>query len=227
VADLFGVAAAGGAAAAGAEVGLDEALRELEAGRFVVGDHLAHGLFRQVALAETSSRLRRELHARAFEHLQSDSALELRAFHARRGDLAFHGLVLLDELATIRARAGDDAGAIEAYRNALELARRELARGELDEPLAAVVTFSRKLADALAASEAYADAEGVLREGVDFGEPHGAEKAEMLASLARIAHRRKRPSDAAGYLEQAIRVARQSDASELVASLETMRSDIA
>jgi serine/threonine-protein kinase len=222
VAALFAVAAAGGA-----EAGLAEALAELEAARFVVGDHLAHGLFRQVALAETSSRLRRELHARAFEHFQSDSPLEIRAFHARRGDLAFHGLVLLDELATIRARAGDDEGAIEAYRNALELARRELARGELDEPLAAVVTFSRKLADALAASEAYADAEGVLREGVDFGEPRGAEKAEMLASLARIAHRRQRPSDAAGYLEQAIRVARQSDASELVASLETMRSDIA
>jgi serine/threonine protein kinase len=222
LADLFGLAAPGGG-----DAGLASAVEELTTTRFVVGDHIAHPLFRQVALAETSSRLRRELHARAFEHFRSDAPLELRAFHARRGDLAFHGLVLLDELATIRSLAGDADGGIEALRNALELARRELARGELDEPLAAVVTFSRKLADALAASEAYADAEGVLREGVDIGEPRGAEKAEMLASLARIAHRRQRPSDAAGYLEQAIRVARQSDASELVASLETMRSDIA
>jgi hypothetical protein len=219
---LFDLAAAGGA-----EGGLAGAIEELGAARFLVGNHIAHPLFRQVALAETSSRLRRELHARAFEHYQSDAPLELRAFHARRGDLAFHGLVLLDELATVRMLAGDADGGIEALRNALELARRELARGELDEPLAAVVTFSRKLADALAAAEAFADAEGVLREGVDVGEPQGAEKAEMLASLARIAHRRRRPSDAAGYLEQAINVARQSDASELVASLETMRADIA
>ena len=53
------------------------------------------------------------------------------------------------------------------------------------------------------------------------------ERAHLLASLARIAHLRRHESEARTYLEEALRLARRSDARELVKSLETLERAIA
>jgi tetratricopeptide (TPR) repeat protein len=186
-----------------------------------------HRRVRDAALASTGEERRRRLHGLAFDHLAHGAPLEVRALHAAEAGRSFHGLILLDELATARAVAGDRDGAVAALRSALDLARRELAQGQLDEPLAAVAVFARKLADALCDAEQFSDAEAVLREALDIAEPKSADRAQVLATLARVAHARQNRREASQYIDQAIRIARQSDSRELVASLETLKRRIA
>ena len=209
------------------DIDVDSAAATLRAARLVDGWHVAHHRIRDVARVSMSESQRRRLHGIAFDHLTHDAPLEVRAHHAAEAGRSFHGLILLDELATARSLAGDQAGAIAALRAALDLARRELSQGDLDQPLAAMSLFARKLADALAGAELYNDAEGILREALDAAAPTSSERAHILATLARVAHARQNQHEAQGYIEQALRIARQSDARELVLSLETLQRDIA
>jgi serine/threonine-protein kinase len=71
-------------------------------------------------------------------------------------------------------------------RHALDIARRELHRGELDDPLAAVLVFARKLAEALIASEQWSDAQGVLREALGMTPPTSEHRPRLAALLARV-----------------------------------------
>ncbi|HET9932993.1 MAG TPA: hypothetical protein VFQ35_19960, partial [Polyangiaceae bacterium] len=68
-----------------------------------------------------------------------------------------------------------------------------------------------------------ADAEGVLREALDIAGPSGPDRARVLSALAHVAYGRHRNSEALGYIEQAIDVARQSGAHELVAAFSDTR----
>jgi serine/threonine-protein kinase len=187
---------------------------------------VVHPLFRQLALATASAEAKRELHARAFE-LRSGAPLEVRAMHAAGAGDSFHALMLLEQQSARCSRSGDLRGAAFALQRAVDLARTELFRGELEDPLAALVLFSRKLAQALADIEAYADAEGVLREAIDIAAPNDEDRAHMLATLAQIAHARAHQTEAQSYLKEALRLARKSDARELVQSLETLERAIA
>src|SRR6185295_2885436 len=131
------------------------------------------------------------------EGAQDRSApLEVRAMHELHAQNAFEALILLERVSAVCAARGDLAGNILALRRGLELARRELFRGELDDPMRAVLIFSRKLGEALALAGAYMDAEGILREALDMAGPNGQDRARVLGALAHVAHGRERRQEA-------------------------------
>jgi serine/threonine-protein kinase len=86
-----------------------------------------------------------------------------------------------------------------------------------------VAIFGRKLGDALILGGYWADADGVLREALHNIGPTGTERAQLLGSLARVARGRKRASEAMGYIEEAIELARKSGSHELVTTLTSTR----
>ena len=209
---------------------VEGAVSELERAGMVVRkqDDLStsHPLLREIVLASIPAAVRRELHHKALavgEKLRAP--LEARAQHAYYAGDSFQALLSLEQVADRSAARGDNAGEILALRRGLEIARQEISRGELDDPLRAVLIFSRKLGASLVRAGAYADAEGVLREALDLAGPSGTERARVLSALAQVAHGRQRGKEAIGYIDQAIEAARQSGALELASALaDTRRS---
>ncbi len=210
-------------------VDLGAALDALDRAQIVVVDdqgvRIGHPLVRRVVASTIPAGRKRELFARANE-LRPDAPLEVRARQAMHGGSAFEGLSLLEVLAKKRAAAGDDLGCISSLRHALDMTRRELHRGELDDPLAAMLVFARKLAEALAGTGQFNDAEGVLREALGSAPPTSEHRARLLGVLARVAHERSHPAEAKHYVEEAMKVARQSDARELLPLLEKIDASI-
>ena len=130
---------------------------------------------------------------------------------------------MLEQIAERALQRGDQPAAVNALRRGLDLSRRELYRGELDDPMRAMAIFGRKLGDALSQSGNYADAEGVLREALDNTGPTGTDRAQILASLARVARGRHRKDEAVVFLDEAIQLARRSSAHGLVKDLTETR----
>jgi serine/threonine-protein kinase len=207
-----------------------EALSVLERTRWVVQVdatlQIAHPLVRRIVFSTIPAGLKRDLFARAAA-ARPDAPLEVRARQARYGDSALEALSLLDALSIRRAGNGDLDGCVSALRHALDLARRELHRDELDDPVAAILTFSRKLAEALAADHRWPDAEGVLREALDVAPPTSEHRAHLLGVMAQVASERRQLGEARRYLDEAMRVARQSDARALIPMLERLDKTIA
>jgi serine/threonine-protein kinase len=192
------------------------------------GMHTSHPLVREVTLATIPAAVRRELHAAAAVVCdERDLPIEVRALHEYWGGTAFQALLLLERVSVLASGRGDHQGAIISLRRGLELARRELFRGELDDPMRAVLIFSRKLGEALVRGGQLNDAEGVLREALDIAGPSGKDRAAVLGALAHVAHERDRRQEARDYLREAIELASRSGAHELVTSLETLRRAIA
>jgi serine/threonine-protein kinase len=192
------------------------------------GISTAHPLLRDVTLATIPAAVRRELHAKAATDETGDPLplpLEVQALHQYHAQNSFEALMLLEQVADRSAARGDSSGSVLALRRGLDLARREMFRGELDDPMRAVLIFSRKLGDALARSGDLTDADGVLREALDLAGPSGPERARVLGSLAFVARERSRGTEATGYLREALEIAKQSAANDLVHSLERMRRD--
>jgi serine/threonine-protein kinase len=216
----------------GDEIDLVEALGFLRrAGMIVVsggGIRTSHPLVREVTLATIPAAVRRELHAAAANVCdERDLPVEVRAMHETWGGTAFQALLLLERVSALASARGDHDGEVMALRRGLELARRELFRGELDDPMRAVLIFSRKLGEALAKGGQLNDAEGVLREALDVAGPSGRDRAAVLGALAHVAHGRDRRQEARDYLREALELASRSGAHELVTSLETLRRAIA
>ncbi len=112
-----------------------------------------HPLVRDVTLATIPAAVRRELHAKAPLDAHGDPLplpLEVLALHAYHAQNSFEALMLLEQVADRSAGRGDQGGCVLALRRGLDLARREIFRGELDDPMRAVLIFSRKLGEALA-----------------------------------------------------------------------------
>jgi serine/threonine-protein kinase len=212
-----------------ARVDLDAALDVLDKAKIVSIDdrglRIEHPLVRRVVASTIPAGRKRELFARVDE-LRPDAPLEIRARQAMHGGSALEGLSLLEVLAKKRAAAGDTAGSVSALRHALDMTRRELHRGELDDPLGAMLVFSRKLAEALAASEQWNDAEGVLREALGNAPPTSEHRARLLAVLAHVAQSRSHPAEARRYLDEAMRVARQSESRELLPMLQKIEASL-
>jgi serine/threonine-protein kinase len=207
-----------------------EALATLERSRWIApagaGVRIAHPLVRRIVFSTIPAGLKRELFARASD-LRPHAPLEVRAQQAMHGDSALEALALLDALSARRASQGDLDGSVSSLRHALDLARRELHRDELDDPVGAILTFARKLAQALAAVHRWSDAEGVLREALDGAPPTSEHRAHLLGVMAQVASARRHPDDARRYLDEAMRVARQSDARALIPILERLDKMIA
>jgi serine/threonine-protein kinase len=184
----------------------------------------SHPLLREIVLAGIPVAVRRELHKRALQVCEKASApIEARALHAFESGDSFQALVLLEQVADRATARGDVHSEVLALRRGLEIARKEIARGELDDPLRAVLIFSRKLGASLTRSGNFADAEGILREALDIAGPSGTDRARVLSALAHVAHGRHRNGEALGFLEQAIEVARQSGAHDLVTAFSDTR----
>jgi serine/threonine-protein kinase len=189
---------------------------------------VAHPLLREVVLAMIPMAVRRELHTAAL-HLAQEHAkpLEVQAHHATLAQDAFNALLLLEQVASRAAARGDRIGSTLMLRRALDVARREIFRGELEDPTKAVVIFSLKLGEALCEQGNFTDADGVLREALDLTGPIGAERAKVLGGLAQVARGRSRSSEAVGFLDQAIAIARKAGARELLRSLDEQRQGLA
>jgi serine/threonine-protein kinase len=216
----------------GDEVDIVEALGYLRrAGMLTLTDEgirTSHPLVREVGLAMIPAAVRRQLHGAAAVLCDDrDLPVEVRALHETWGGTAFQALLLLERVSNQAGARGDFQGAVTALRRGLELARRELFRGELDDPMRAVLIFSRKLGEALVRSGQLNDAEGVLREALDVAGPSGVDRASVLGALARVANERDRRQEARDYLKEALELASRSGANELVSSLETLRRAIA
>jgi serine/threonine protein kinase len=216
----------------GDQIDLVEALGFLRrAGMILVGPssiRTSHPLLREVTLATIPAAVKRELHAAAAVVCdERDLPIEVRALHEAWGGTAFQALLLLERVSVLASARGDHPGAIMALRRGLELGRRELFRGELDDPMRAVLIFSRKLGEALVRGGQLNDAEGVLREALDVAGPSGKDRAAVLGALAHVAHERDRRQDAQNYLREALELASRSGAHELLTSLETLRRAIA
>ena len=187
---------------------------------------VVHPLVRRVVSSSIPAGLKRDLYTRAAE-LRTDAPLELRAKLAMHGGGALEALSLLDSVSALRASQGDLGGSVSALRHALDLARRELYRDDLDDPVAAVLVFARKLAEALSASAQWSDAEGVLREALGLAPPASSHRAHLLGVLAQVASSRSQPREAREYIDEALRVARQSNSRTLLPILERLDKTIA
>jgi serine/threonine protein kinase/tetratricopeptide (TPR) repeat protein len=204
-------------------------LNELEQAGLVEADgalvSMSHPLLHEIVLSSIPAAARRDLHARALDAWEKRGApLEVRALHAYYAQDPFRALLLLEQVAERAAARGDTASEVLALRRGLELSRFELSRGELDDPLGAMVIFGRKLGSALVRAGDLADAEGVLREALDVAGPSSSDRARVLGTLAQVAQSRKRPAEAIGYIDQAIEVARRSGAHELASVLSETRA---
>ncbi len=211
---------------------LEEAKKDLIAGGFIE-EHdgriaTTHPLVRDVTVAMIPVGVRRDLHARAFggedgaPRALPTEVLAMHAFHAQN---AFEALMLLETVANRATSRGDHQGAVLALRRALELARREIFRGEIDDPVRAVLIFSRKLGEALARAGSLSDASGVLKEALDMTGPSGADRVQVLGALAYVARERARPTEAKRHLTEAIDLAKDSLQADLVDSLEKARRE--
>jgi serine/threonine-protein kinase len=188
----------------------------------------SHPLVRDVVLTTIPAAVKRELHQTAAEVCENRGApIEVRALHEYAAQNSFQALVLLERVSAECTSRGDLQGSILNLRRGLELARRELFRGELDDPDRAVLIFSRKLGEALAKTGAYTDADGVLREALDIARPSGQDRARVLGVLAHVAHGRDRQQEAKTYLREALELAARAGSRELVTSLETLKRAIA
>jgi tetratricopeptide (TPR) repeat protein len=184
-----------------------------------------HPLIRELVMLGIPAAVRRDLHAKALQIWEKRGGpIEARALHAYYAEESFSALLLLEQVAGRAGARGDLATEILALRRGLELARQEISRGELDDPLQAMLIFGRKLGSALTRSGLYADAEGVLREVLDIAGPNSPDRARVLGALAQVAHGRRRSQEAIGYIDQAIEAAKQSGARELLSTLEDTRS---
>lgn len=166
---------------------------------------VVHPFVRELVEAAIPAEARKELHARALEVLAGHGAmLEVRALHAWKAGEATSAILLLERTGDEALSRGDAASATLAYRRGLDMARRELLHsGDLTLDRA-LVTFSRKLGQALEAQGDLGGADGVLREALELAGPSSKEHARMLLVLGRVAIRKERRRDAQRMLGQAV-----------------------
>jgi tetratricopeptide (TPR) repeat protein len=168
----------------------------------------SHPFIRDLVESGIPAEARRDLHARALElATDAEEPLEVRAHHGYRAGETMSALMLLEKMGDVALRRDDTSAAILAFRRALELGRREMLETGDVMLEGAIVTFSRKLGEALERAGEIAGADGVLREALDLVGPASAERARMLLALGRVASRRDRRRDAARLLGQALELA--------------------
>lgn len=184
----------------------------------------SHPLWRKITLSLIPIEARRQLHRLALRiEDKRRGPLETRALHAYYAEEAFQALLLLEQVADRATAVGDTDAEVLALRRGLEIARREIARGEIDDPMRAVLIFSRKLGASLIRAGDFSDADGVLREALDLAGPSSADRAKILGALAHVSYGRRRYEEAQTRLESALDVARAAGAQDMVETLEDTR----
>jgi len=188
---------------------------------------VTHPLVREIVLTGLPAGVRMNAYRAASQERANFGAplpLEVQARWAQQGQWSFQALMLLEQLATraLAERMHEDA--VRHLRAGADLARRELTRGEIDNPMEALRVFNRKLGDTLIKMHHFSDAEGVLREALDLEERVGTERAHILASLALVTHERGRHEDARNLNRLAAERAAADDDQELLSSLRRMKA---
>jgi serine/threonine protein kinase len=169
------------------------------------GVEVVHPFIAELVEASIPAEARRALHGRALAAQASRGApLEVRASHAFRAGEPMSALMLLERMGDTARERGDAPVAVWAFRRGLDLARRELLDSGDTTMDGAIVTFSRKLGEALDLAGDISGADGVLREALDLTGPVSPHRARMLIALGRVGHRRGRPRDAIRQLGQAL-----------------------
>jgi serine/threonine-protein kinase len=209
--------------------GIEDAINTLLGKGFITVSggtaRVSHPLMRAVTLSGIPIGARRELHKRALRIEDKKRApLEVRAEHAYHCEEAFQALFLLEQVADRATAVGDTQAEILSLRRGLDVARREISRGEIDDPIKAVLIFGRKLGASLTRGGDFADADGILLETLDLAGPAAPERAKILGAMAQVSFSRKRYDEAMSRLDQAIRAARQAGSEDLVLSLEDTKA---
>jgi serine/threonine-protein kinase len=113
-------------------------------------------------------------------------------------------LIFLDQIATTRLAAKDPSSAIDALKRGIEIARRDLDKGELDDPIHAVAMLTGKLGDAYLEAGLPMEARSALKDSLALTRG-AAERAKLWMSLARVARSEGHDEDATEYLDAAER----------------------
>ncbi|MEN9579385.1 MAG: hypothetical protein RJA70_2394, partial [Pseudomonadota bacterium] len=181
---------------------------------------LIHPLLHDLVRLATPAEVRRDLHAKAAQAFQQhDAPLEVLAEHAVLAQDSMTALFFLEQVANRAFSRGDDRTATSALSRGLDLAREEIYRGQLEDPMRAIAIFGRKLGTTLNRRGLHSDAEGVLLETLDSTEPASGERLDVLEQLAEAAAGRGKGAEAARYKSQALQVAQAANLHEAVTRL--------
>lgn len=188
---------------------------------------IAHSMLREVIRSETPAAVAEALHRAALRVAETlELPMEVRAMHADLGGDVFRALVLYDPVGDAATLRGDYDSAARVLRRGLELARRELSRGDLNEPDSAVVIFALKLSEALFKTGHLVEAEGVLREGIGVAPRGGAEALRLQAQLGRILLARGRVDDARRTLDLALQQGLRQNLRAVAVDLYVRRAEL-
>ncbi len=105
--------------------------------------------------------------------------------HAEQTGAVFLALLKLGMVGDLAMARGDHASAAHALRRGMELARREYLKGDADVTDDTLSIFARKLGEALVGAGDYAEAEGVLREGLGVAMAESQEWIRLQCILGR------------------------------------------
>ena len=119
-------------------------------------------------------------------------------------------IVFLEQIAVSRLASGDAVAAIVALKRGIEVARMDLDRGELDDPIRAVAILSAKLGDAYAAAGELAEAHRAYKDALSLTRS-GPERTKLWTNLSRLAREQGHEGDAVAFLEAAEREAKSAD----------------
>ncbi len=187
-------------------------LDQLEAAHLVtVGEdyiEVIHPFVRELVEASIPAEARKALHARALEvAAEVDAPLEVRAHHAHGAGETLTAIMLLERAGDLAHDRGDPTSAVRAYRAGLGLVRRELLESGDTSFEEALVSFSRRLGNALARASDLTSAEGVLREALEFCGPSSLARAYVLLGLGRVLASKNRLRDAHRLFGEAVALA--------------------
>lgn len=119
-------------------------------------------------------------------------------------------IVLLEQIANEHLAKGDPVPAIIALKRGIEVARADLDRGDLDDPIGAVAILSTKLGDANAAAGELSDAHRAYKDALALTRS-GPARTKLWTCLARVAREMGHDSEAIDYIEAAEREAKSAD----------------
>lgn len=209
---------------------MDAILPLVAEGLLVVDNHrlgLSHPFIGELAKASIPAAVRRALHIKAFALCSGHATpLEVRAHHALGSGEPMTALVLLERAGDKALQRGDAEAAVSFFRSGLELARRELLMTGDTALDGAIVTFSRKLGDAMTRAGNPATAHGVLMEALELAGAADRERTRMLLALGRAAQGRERFAEAERFFVRGIDLATTQREPALVAEGQLLHGEL-
>jgi serine/threonine-protein kinase len=146
---------------------------------------VAHPLILDVLSDCVPASVRVSLHRAALQSEERALPMEVEALHAEQTGAVFLALLKLGQVGDRALARGDHGSAAHALRRGMELARREYLKGDADVTDDTLSIFARKLGEALVGAGDYAEAEGVLREGLGVAVTESQEWIRLQCVLGR------------------------------------------